>query len=91
LALGWFDTNVINGVGVDGVGWLTRFVSRVSMWWDTWIVDGSVKLGARIVWLFSFPVRLIQDGLVQSYMLFIVIGLIGFLGYYFYLAHHAVH
>jgi hypothetical protein len=54
-------------------------------------VDGSVKLGARIVWLFSFPVRLIQDGLVQSYMLFIVIGLIGFLGYYFYLAHHAVH
>jgi hypothetical protein len=24
-------------------------------------------------------------------MLFIVIGLIGFLGYYFYLAHHAVH
>ena len=91
LALGWFDTNVINGVGVDGAGWLTRFISRVSMWWDTWIVDGSVKLGARIVWVLSFPVRLIQDGLVQSYMLFIVIGLIGFLGYYFYLAHHAVH
>jgi NADH-quinone oxidoreductase subunit L len=91
LALGWFDTNVINGVGVDGAGWLTRFVSRVSMWWDTWIVDGSVKLGARIVWVLSFPVRLIQDGLVQSYMLFIVIGLIGFLGYYVYLAHHAVH
>jgi hypothetical protein len=91
LALGWFDTNVINGVGVDGAGWLTRWVSRVSMWWDTWIVDGSVKLGARIVWVLSFPVRLIQDGLVQSYMLFIVIGLIGFLGYYFYLANHAVH
>jgi NADH-quinone oxidoreductase subunit L len=91
LALGWFDTNVINGVGVDGAGWLTRFVSRASMWWDTWIVDGSVKLGARIVWVLSLPVRLIQDGLVQSYMLFIVIGLIGFLGYYFYLAHHAVH
>jgi NADH-quinone oxidoreductase subunit L len=90
LGLGWFDTNVINGVGVDGAGWLTRFISRVSMWWDTWIVDGSVKLGARIIWVLSIPVRMIQDGLVQSYMLFIVIGLIGFLGYYFYLAQHAV-
>ena len=30
--------------GVNGAGWLTRFISKVSMWWDTWIVDGSVKL-----------------------------------------------
>jgi len=91
LALGWFDTNVINGVGVDGAGWLTRFVSRVSMWWDKWIVDGSVKLGAGLVGASSYLVRIFQTGLVQSYMLFIVIGLIGFLSYYFYLAHHAVH
>jgi hypothetical protein len=32
----------------------------------------------------------LQTGLVQSYMLFIVAGLIGFLGYYFYLAAHAI-
>jgi NADH-quinone oxidoreductase subunit L len=91
LALGAFDRNVIDGVGVNGAGWLTRAVSKLSMWWDTWIVDGSVRLGARIVWLFSYPVRLIQDGLVQSYMLLIVIGLIGFFGYYFYMARHAIH
>ena len=90
LALGAFDRNVIDGVGVNGAGWLTRAISKLSMWWDTWIVDGSVRLGARIVWIFSYPVRLIQDGLVQSYMLLIVIGLIGFLGYYFYMAHHAI-
>jgi NADH-quinone oxidoreductase subunit L len=90
LALGAFDRNVIDGVGVNGAGWLTRFISDVSIWWDTWIVDGSVRLGARIVWLFSYPVRLIQDGLVQSYMLLIVLGLIGFFGYYFYVAHHAI-
>jgi NADH-quinone oxidoreductase subunit L len=90
LALGAFDRNVIDGVGVNGAGWLTRFISNVSIWWDTWIVDGSVRLGARIVWLFSYPVRLIQDGLVQSYMLLIVLGLIGFFGYYFYVAHHAI-
>jgi hypothetical protein len=50
-----------------------------------------VKVGARLVWVLSFPVRMMQAGLVQSYMLFIVIGLIGFLGYYLYLAHHAMH
>src|ERR1700733_6219379 len=91
LALGAFDRNVIDGVGVNGAGWLTRAASKLSIWWDTWIVDGSVRLGARIVWIFSYPVRLIQDGLVQSYMLLIVIGLIGFFGYYFYMAHHAIH
>ena len=90
LALGSFDTNVIDGLGVNGAAWLTRFISRLSIWWDTWIVDGSVKLGARIVWLLSYPVRLIQDGLVQSYMLLIVIGLVGVLAYYFHLAHSAV-
>src|SRR6204780_3739769 len=77
LALGAFDRNVIDGVGVNGAGWLTRFISNVSIWWDTWIVDGSVRLGARIVWVFSYPVRRVQDGLVQSYMLLIVLGLIG--------------
>jgi NADH-quinone oxidoreductase subunit L len=91
LALGAFDRNVIDGLGVNGAGWLTRAISKVSMWWDTWIVDGSVRLGARIVWIFSYPIRLIQDGLVQSYMLLIVVGLIGFFGYYFYMAHHAIH
>jgi NADH-quinone oxidoreductase subunit L len=88
LALGSFDANVIDGLGVNGAGWLTRFISTLSMWWDTWIVDGSVRLGARIVWLVSYPVRMMQTGLMQSYMLVIVLGLIGFLGYYFYLWKH---
>ncbi len=78
LALGAFDRTVIDGAGVNGAGWLTRFISKVSMWWDTWIVDGSVRFGARLIWLLSYPVRMVQDGLVQSYMLLIVIGLIGF-------------
>ena len=36
---GAFDRNVVDG-GVNGAGWLTRFSASVSMWWDTWIVDG---------------------------------------------------
>src|ERR1700723_3460434 len=90
LALGAFDRTVIDGAGVNGAGWLTRFISKVSMWWDTWTVDGSVRFGARLVWLLSYPVRMVQDGLVQSYMLLIVIGLIGFLAYYFHIAHQAM-
>jgi NADH-quinone oxidoreductase subunit L len=88
LALGAFDRNVIDGAAVNGAGWLTRFVSQFSIWWDTWIVDGSVRLGAWIVYLLSFPVRMIQMGLVQGYMLFIVMGLIGVLAYYLHLALH---
>jgi NADH-quinone oxidoreductase subunit L len=86
--LGVFDAKVIDGLGVDGAGWLTRLISTISMWWDTWIVDGSVRLGSRIVWVFSYPVRMVQTGLLQSYMLLIVVGLIGFLGYYWYLFRH---
>jgi len=87
LSLGMFDAKVIDGLGVDGAGWLTRAASLISIWWDTWIVDGSVKLGAFIVQLTSMPIRLIQDGEMQAYMLVIVIGLIGFLGYTVYLLH----
>ena len=31
LTLGAFDRGVINGLGVDGAGWLTRVTSRISM------------------------------------------------------------
>jgi NADH-quinone oxidoreductase subunit L len=82
-SLATFDRGVIDGVGVDGSAWLTRFTSRVSILWDTWVVDGSVNLGARIVWLFSFPARLVQNGLVQSYALLFMTGVLLFLGYYF--------
>jgi NADH-quinone oxidoreductase subunit L len=82
--LGAFDANVIDGLGVDGAGWLTRFTSRLSIWWDTWIVDGLVNLAARIVWLFSYPVRMVQTGIVSNYALLIVLGVLLFLGYYGY-------
>jgi NADH-quinone oxidoreductase subunit L len=83
--LALFDAKVIDGLGVDGTGWLTRFASRLSIWWDTWIVDGLVNLAARIVWLFSYPVRMVQTGLVSSYALLIVFGVLVVLGYYGYL------
>ena len=34
LTLGSFDVGFINGLGVDGAGWMTRVTSRISMVWD---------------------------------------------------------
>ena len=90
LALGAFDRTIVDGAGVNGAGWLTRFVSSVSMWWDTWIVDGSVRLGSFLVYALGFVSKFFQTGYVQNYMLLIVIGLIGFLAYYLHLAQRAV-
>jgi NADH-quinone oxidoreductase subunit L len=76
-----FDARVVDG-GVNGAGWLTRLTSTASMWWDTWIIDGAVRLGSFLVKLASYPVRILQTGLVQSYALFVVIGVILIFGYY---------
>jgi NADH-quinone oxidoreductase subunit L len=90
-ALGAFDRGVIDGTGVNGVGLLTRVISRISMWWDKWIVDGLVNVAAQAVRAFSYPVRFIQTGLVSGYALMIVAGLIGLLWYYLHLVRLPVH
>ncbi len=86
LTLGAFDVGIINGLGVDGSGWLTRVTSSISGLWDSWIVDGLVNLSARIVWLFSWPVRMLQTGRVARYALFMLLGVMIFLGYYLWTA-----
>ena len=79
--LGAFDRNVVDG-GVNGAGWLTRSSARISMWWDTWIVDGAVRLSSFLVKMLSYPVCILQTGRVQAYAFFVVVGAIAFLGYY---------
>jgi NADH-quinone oxidoreductase subunit L len=78
--LGAFDTRVVDG-GVNGAGWLTRFTSRLSIWWDTWIVDGAVRLTSFLVKMSSFPARILQTGFVQSYALVFVLGVVAIFGY----------
>jgi len=80
--LGSFDRGVIDGLGVNGAGFLTRVMSSISMWEDKWIIDGILNLGARIVWVLSYPVRMLQSGRVGNYALWIVLGVLLFLGYY---------
>jgi NADH-quinone oxidoreductase subunit L len=82
LALWKFDANVIDG-GVNGAGWLTRFTGTISSWWDKWIIDGVGVNGPAIVArALSYPVRLLEWGLVQWYALVMVIGVSGFVWYY---------
>jgi hypothetical protein len=41
-----------------------------------------VNLTARIAWILSIPVRMLQSGRVGSYALFIVLGVMVGLAYY---------
>jgi len=76
-----FDREVVDG-GVNGAGWLTRASARISMWWDTWIVDGAVRFTSFFVKMLSYPVCILQTGRVQAYAFFVVVGVLAFLGYY---------
>jgi len=81
LALGAFDRNVVDG-GVNGAGRLTRFASKVSIWWDKWIVDGAVRFTGALVRILSFPACLLQSGRVQTYAFYVLAGLVVVFGYY---------
>jgi len=83
--LGKFDAKVIDGVGVNGAGWLARFTSTLSMWWDKWIIDGLLNFTAKVTQLLSYPVRLLQTGMFSSYAMLILVGLVVLLAYY---GHH---
>jgi NADH-quinone oxidoreductase subunit L len=80
-AMARFDAAVVDG-GVNGTAWMTRLASRLSMWYDTWIVDGLVNLSAFTVRALSFPVRFFQTGFIQSYALVFLIGVLAIFGYY---------
>lgn len=75
------DRNVVDG-GVNGAGWLTKAISTVSIWVDTYLVDGAVRLTAFTTRMVSIPVRLLQSGSVQGYALVFVIGVIILFGIY---------
>jgi len=81
-ASSWFDAKIIDGA-VNDVGWVTRAVATLSTWWDKWIIDGvGVNGPAILARMLSYPMRLLEWGLVQWYALVMVFGLLGFGVYY---------
>jgi NADH-quinone oxidoreductase subunit L len=82
-ALWKFDAGAIDGT-VNGVGWTTRESGTLSSLWDKWIIDGLFVNGVAIVTrMASYPVRLVQWGLVQWYALTMVGGVLVLSSYYF--------
>ena len=81
-ASSWFDSHVVDGT-VNATGWMTRLAGNLSNWWDKWIIDGLLVNGPAVVSrIVSYPVRILQWGLVQWYALVMVFGLVGFVAYY---------
>ena len=72
--LGRFDLGVIDGI-VNGVSFLARQISRLSIWIDTHIVDGAVNGTAALGSGMSKGLRRIQTGYLSNYALGIVVGL----------------
>jgi NADH-quinone oxidoreductase subunit L len=78
-------TRVLMGIdakGVDGLpngsARLTQILSRVSSWFDTYVVDLLVNMQGWIVRGGSVVFRSIQTGFVQNYALLMVFGLLAF-------------
>jgi NADH-quinone oxidoreductase subunit L len=80
-ALAAFDLGVVDG-SVNGVGWSTRLTAEASRLWDIWVIDGFVNVLGMVVKMFSYPVRIIQTGVVQTYAWLIVLGVAAFMAYY---------
>jgi hypothetical protein len=89
-ALGAFDIDLLDRVVVGGAARLLRMISRLAASFDAWVVGAMLQIVAGTIWAVGIPVRMIQSGSLRSYMFAMVMGLIGFLGYYLYLARHSI-
>jgi hypothetical protein len=86
IALSFFDTEIIDGAGPDRVARLMRAGSSILIWCESNLVETLSDLIVGLIWALSIPVRMMQSGRMQGYMLSIVIGLIAILGYCLHLA-----
>jgi len=80
-----FDVRVVDGV-VHMVRNVTVGTSYLSVFWDTWVVDGLVNLLAKVVRVASRGLRRFQTGVPQSYATVMVFGLFVLICVYMYLS-----
>jgi NADH-quinone oxidoreductase subunit L len=72
----WFDTRVIDGV-IDNSA---RTTVKVSQWdgkFDLGIVDGLVNLTGNVIYAVGAWLRVVQTGLIRSYVLFLALAAVG--------------
>jgi NADH-quinone oxidoreductase subunit L len=80
-----FDVRVVDGA-VHLVRNLTVGSSYLSVFWDTWVVDGMVNLTGRSIRRASGLLRRLQTGLTQSYASAMVFGLFVLICVYMYVS-----
>jgi len=73
--LGWFDNTVIDGI-VNGTATISRGLSYFIGKFDYIVVDGIVNLLAYVTGFFGLVFRKMQTGRVQSYIIFVLLGLV---------------
>ncbi|MBI4369570.1 MAG: NADH-quinone oxidoreductase subunit L [Elusimicrobia bacterium] len=74
-ALAWLDYHALDQGLVDGQGSLTRQLSRASEWIDRYIIDNLVDLWGWISLWAGSRVRVTVSGFVQSYLLYVILGI----------------
>jgi hypothetical protein len=68
---------------INDVRRFVRGSGTLLAYFDRWIIDGMAVNGAATLARFgSYPVRLLEWGLVQWYMLVIIASLLALCGYY---------
>lgn len=76
-----FDANVVDGA-VNGSSLMTVVTSRISGMFDLRTVDGAVNGTAGVIRFFSQLFKYVQSGMVQNYLLVMLIGLFVMLSAY---------
>jgi NADH-quinone oxidoreductase subunit L len=71
----WFDSKVVDGV-VNGAASATRSFSKFNGLFDNIVVDGLVNLTGGMVGAFGLIFRKFQTGKIQTYIAFLVFGIL---------------
>lgn len=71
----WIDNKIVDGA-VNGSAFITQHGSKYSGLFDNFFVDGLVNLTGGIVGFFGLILRKFQTGKIQTYIAFVVFGII---------------
>ena len=73
-ALYFFDYKIYDRFIIDGSGFVTDQFAKVNNLFDRYVVDGLVNVWGFLAQFSSGYLKKVQSGLVQNYILFIVLG-----------------
>jgi hypothetical protein len=76
-----FEGKILEGAA-NSASWFAHAISRMSTYWDRWVLDGSVNFTGKFIRFWSHPVRLLQSGVISTYAAFALLGLVLMLAYY---------